>query len=93
MRETWAMLVKIKILLNMKKFIILHAKNFPTKILFNKKFFDFSQILRQQKKHFEIKFLNFSSKSDNFLLNKLFGQSPDVGVKCVTSVSDLFWDL
>ena len=77
----------------MKKSIILHAKFFPAKILFNKKFFDFSQILRQQKKHFEIKFLNFSSKSDNFLLNKLFGQSPDVGVKCVTSVSDLFWDL
>ena len=62
MRETWAMLVKIKILLNMKKFIILHTKNFPAKILFNKKFFDFSPILRQQKKHFEIKFLNFFNK-------------------------------
>ena len=78
---------------SMKKSIILHAKNFPAKILFYKKFFDLSKILWQQKKHFEIKFLNFSSKSDNFLLNKLFGQSPDVGVKCVTSVSDLFWDL
>ena len=69
----------------MEKFIILHAKIFPAKILFYKKFFNFSQILWQQKKHFEIKFLYFLLKSDNFLLNKSFGQSPDVGVKCVTS--------
>ena len=60
MRKIKAILVKVKILVNMKKFIILHENNFPAKILFNKKFFDFSQILRQQKTHFEIKFLNFS---------------------------------
>ena len=66
MRETRAMLAKVKILLNTKKIIILHAKNFPAKILFNKKFFDFSQILRQFEKHYEIKFLKFFLESDNF---------------------------
>ena len=43
----------------MKQFIILLAKFFLAKILFYKKFFDFSQILKQFKKHFEIKFLKF----------------------------------
>ena len=60
MRKIKAILVKVKILVNMKKFIILHENNFPAKILFYKKFFDFSQILGQQKKHFKIKFLKFS---------------------------------
>ena len=39
---------------------------FPAKILFYKKFFDFSRILSQYKIHFEIKFLKFLSVSDNF---------------------------
>ena len=73
----------------MKKFIILHAKIFPAKILFNKKFFDFSQIFRQYKKHYKFKFLKISSESDNFLLlNTIFGQSRiNVGVNYVTSDS------
>ena len=71
----------------MKKSIILHAKFFPAKILFNKKFFDFNQIFRQHKKHFEIKFLKFLLESDNFLLNKISGQRENVGVNYVTSFS------
>ena len=71
----------------MKQSIILHAKNFPVKILFYKKFFDFSQIFRQYKKHFEIKFLKFFKESDNFLLNIIFRQSQNVGVNCLTSVA------
>ena len=93
MRETRAILVNVKILLNIKKIIFFHEKNFPAKILFYKKFFDFSQIFGQPKKHFEIKFLKFSFQSDNFLLNIIFGQSPDGGVNCVTSVSNLVWGL
>ena len=71
----------------MKKSIILHAKFLPAKILFNKKFFDFSQIFRQYEKHFEIKFLKFFLESDNFLLNKISGQRDNVGVNYVTSIS------
>ena len=71
----------------MKKSIILHAKFFPAKILFNKKFFDFNQIFWQHKKHFEIKFLKFLLESDNFLLNKISGQRENVGVNYVTSFS------
>ena len=71
----------------MKQSIILHAKFFPAKILFNKKFFDLSQILRQYKKHFEIKFLNLFLESDNFLLNIIFRQSQNIGVNCLTSVA------
>ena len=59
--------------------MILHAKIFPAKILFNKKFFDFSKILRQYKTHFEIKFPKILSESDNFLLNKISGQRTNVG--------------
>ena len=62
-------------------------KNFPAKILFYKKFFDFCQILTRFKKHFEINFFKFSLESDNFLLNTIFGQSPNVGVNYVTSDS------
>ena len=65
----------------------MHAKIFPPKILFYKKFFDFSQIFRQYKKHFKFKFLKISLESDNFLLNAIFGQSPNVGVNYVTSDS------
>ena len=71
----------------MKKSIILHAKFFPAKILFNKKFFDFNQIFWQHKKHFKIKFLKFLLESDNFLLNTIFCQSRKVGVNYVTSDS------
>ena len=70
---------------NNKKSFILHAKFFPAKILFSKKFFDFNQIFRQHKKHFEIKFLKFLLESDNFLFNTIFGQSQNVGVNYVTS--------
>ena len=92
MGETRAILVIVKILLNIN-FIFFHEKNFSVGILFYKKFFNFSQILGQPKKHFEIKFLKFSFQSDNFLLNIIFGQSPDGGVNCVTSVSNLVWGL
>ena len=67
--------------------MFLHAENFPAKILFYKKFFDFCQILTRFKKHFKLKFLKFSLESDNFLLNTIFGQSPNVGVNFVTSDS------
>ena len=50
-------------------------------------FFDLSQIFTQYKKHFDLKFLKFWKESDNFLLNKIFGQSHDVGVHFSTSVS------
>ena len=55
----------------MKQSIILHAKNFPAKNLFYKKFFDLGQILRLYLKHFEIKFLKFFLESDKFLLNTI----------------------
>ena len=71
----------------MKKSIILHAKFFPAKILFNKKFFYFSQIFRQYEKHFDSKFLKFFLESDNFLLNKISGQRDNVAVNYVTSIS------
>ena len=63
----------------------MHAKIFPAKILFYKKFIDFCQIFRLFKKHFETKFLNFLKESDNFLFNIIFGQSQNVGVNYVTS--------
>ena len=71
----------------MKNSSIMHAKIFPAKILFSKKFSDFCQFFRQYKKHFEIKFLKFLLESDNFLLNKIFGQTQDIGVNYVTSLS------
>ena len=71
----------------MKKSIILRSKIFPAKILFYKKFFDFYQILIQCKKYFKIKVLKFSLESDNFLLNTIFGESPNVGVHFVTTGS------
>ena len=80
MREIRAILVKVKILLNMKNFLILHAKNFPAKILLNKKFFDFCKIFRQYEKNFDIKFLKILLETDNFLFNKISGQSTNVGV-------------
>ena len=65
----------------------MHAKNVPTKILFDKELFDFSQTLRQCKKnHFEIKHVNFSLESKNVLLIEIFGQTPEVGVNYVTLV-------
>ena len=38
------------------------------------------------KKHFEIKFLKFSSDYDDFLLNTIFSQSQNIGVDYVTSI-------
>ena len=75
MRETLAIYVKAEILKRMKKYIILHAKIFPAKILLHKKLFDFSQIFRKERQHFEIKFLEFLLESDNFLLNIIFSQT------------------
>ena len=65
----------------------MHAKIFLAKILFYKKFFDLSQTFGQFKKHFEPKFLKIFLVSDNFLLNKIFGQIRNVGVNYVTSVA------
>ena len=70
----------------MNKFIIFHAKIFQPKFYFTKRF----QILLKfsgNKKHYEIKSLKFFLESDNFLLYIIFGQSSDVGVNFVTSVS------
>ena len=62
----------------------MHAKFFLAKILLNKKFFDFNKIYGQYKKHFEIEYLKLLLESDNFLLNTIFGQSQNVGVKYMT---------
>ena len=67
MWETSAILVKHVKMLFLKKANILHAKNVCAKFLFNKKFSNLNEILRQYNQHFEIKFLKFSYKSDDFL--------------------------
>ena len=67
--ETIAISVKVKMLnaKRVEKSIILHAKIFPAKILFHKKFFDFSHFLMPYERHFEIKFLKFLLEPDRFL--------------------------
>ena len=75
---------KIDIFLKSKYF----ARNFfPAKILFYKKFSDCSQNFWKGKQLFDFKFLKFFLESDNFLLNKIFGQTTDVGVNFLTSVA------
>ena len=71
----------------MQKCIILYAKFFLAKILFYKKFFDFSEIFTQFKKHFELKFLKFLLESEIFLLSKNFGQIWNVRLNYLTSVA------
>ena len=46
--------------------------------------------LRQYERHFEIKFLKFLLESDSFLINKIFGKIPNVGVNYMTSVLTSF---
>ena len=87
MWETRVILVKLIKMIYFWKFDILHAIFFPAKILFYKKFSDCSQNFWKGKKHFDFKFLKFFLESDNFLLNKIFGQTTDVGVNFLTSVS------
>ena len=65
----------------------MNVKIFLAKILYNKKFFDFSKIYGQHKTHVQIKFLKILFESDNFLSNMIFGQTPDVEVNYMTLVS------
>ena len=87
MWETRVILVKLIKMIFFWKVNILHAIFFPAKILFYKKFSDCSQNFWKGKKHFDFKFLKFFLESDNFLLNKIFGQTTDVGVNFLTSVA------
>ena len=74
----------------MEKSNILYAKIFLAKFLYNKKCSNSTKFFNNNRKGFEIKFFSVFQKSNNFLINIIFGQTPCIGVNYLISVSASF---